>query len=103
MSNLAIVPTAEGQYYLGGALTAVHLQQDWSVAFDDDGELAPANQALTLDLLGIEQVDSAGLAWLVNMARDCRLRGISLSLLNMPEGLQKLAKISDAHQLLPLQ
>ena len=56
-----------------------------------------------IDLSDVERADSAGLAWLINAVRDAKQNGVSITLLNMPEKLHKLAKLSSADSFLPVK
>lgn len=83
-------------------MSAHTVTEDWaqtrhnSLLTAQDGEL-------NLDLAAIVDVDSAGLAWLINMQRDCNQQQIALRLINLPQNLAKLAKISDVDRFLPVQ
>lgn len=57
----------------------------------------------SIDLGDVERADSAGLAWLINAVRDAKQNGVSITLLNMPEKLHKLAKLSNADSFLPVK
>ncbi|MCH2056928.1 MAG: STAS domain-containing protein [Thalassotalea sp.] len=61
------------------------------------------NKRCKVDLSDVERADSAGLAWLINAVRDAKQNGVSMTLYQMPEKLQKLAKISDADSFLPVE
>lgn len=99
--QLQIRQIEAGHYALQGKLDVSSLRHDWRA--NRGQKLAPMAQKLTLDLAGIDSADSAGLAWLINMVRDCRQDNIQLCLCNMPQSLLKLAKISDVEHFLPLQ
>lgn len=55
------------------------------------------------DLAGLQHVDTAGLAWLLQQLAQANQRGIKVSLLNMPQQLQSLATVSDVLPLLPVR
>ncbi|WP_051275431.1 STAS domain-containing protein [Aestuariibacter salexigens] len=55
------------------------------------------------DLQGVSKVDSAGLAWLLNIVRDSQKAGSNVVFENVPERLLALAKLSDADGLLPIK
>ena len=97
------VQTGPGHYILDGDLNATTLSVDWAVSKAKQNLLLPSDNALNLDLSKVAEVDSAGLAWLINMTRDCRTQNVQLSLSNVPKSLLKLAKISDVEHFLPLQ
>lgn len=56
--------------------------------------------AATLDLAGIAQADSAGLAVLLALAGDARRSGATLRIVNAPESLRALAHLADVDDLL---
>ncbi len=55
------------------------------------------------DLAGLQHVDTAGLAWLLQQLAQAKQRGIEVSLLNMPQQLQSLAAVSAVLPLLPVR
>lgn len=54
---------------------------------------------LTINLGQLGDVDSAGLAWLINIMRDCRSAKIKLQWQNIPSNIMQLAKLSNAQDL----
>jgi phospholipid transport system transporter-binding protein len=56
----------------------------------------------TLDLTGVAQADSAGLAVLLALAGDARRRGEVLRIVNVPENLRALAQLAEVDRLLGL-
>jgi phospholipid transport system transporter-binding protein len=61
------------------------------------------DQKAILDMSGIAHTDTAGLAWLINLLRDCKQQNILVGLRNIPETLVNLAKISDVDSFLSVQ
>jgi phospholipid transport system transporter-binding protein len=57
-------------------------------------------QRLEVDLEGVSDVDSAGLALLIGWLADARAAGISLSYRSVPDRLLAIARISDIDGLL---
>ena len=55
-----------------------------------DMQLTTKQTTLYLDLSGVSRVDTAGLAWLIEVFAQFRARGTHLVLENLPEQLQKL-------------
>ncbi len=53
-----------------------------------------------LDLAGVTHTDSAGLSCLVTVMAEVARQGRSLTIVNMPAGLQALAKVSEVDQLI---
>ncbi len=65
----------------------------------EQADLKESN-ALTIDLSGLEKVDTAGLAYIINMIRDLGLNQVTASVINIPEKLMNLAQLSGADVLL---
>ncbi|MBU1436713.1 MAG: STAS domain-containing protein [Gammaproteobacteria bacterium] len=55
------------------------------------------------DLSGLQHVDTAGLAWLIQQMAKAKQLGISLKFKKMPEQLRSLASVSDVLALLPTE
>ncbi|MFC3649779.1 STAS domain-containing protein [Planctobacterium marinum] len=64
--------------------------------------LSQFNEVVKLDLAAAENNDTAGLAWLINLKANLKKSGKSLQLLNVPNALKKLSKLSDADKLLEI-
>jgi phospholipid transport system transporter-binding protein len=99
MPALDIKPGNNGQFLLSGILSRDTVMNNWSLR---DKGFKQGSEVL-LDLAGVTKVDTAGLAWLVNLVAECRSLKIPLKLSNVPLTLLKLAKISDVEGILPLQ
>lgn len=56
--------------------------------------------SLQIDLSGIEVIDSAGLAVLINLLRDCKQHNIKVRFERVPDKLRHLAALSNADELL---
>ncbi|MCQ4164739.1 STAS domain-containing protein [Tahibacter harae] len=56
--------------------------------------------AASLDLAGVVQADSAGLAVLLALAGDARRSGATLQIVNAPESLRALAHLAEVDGLL---
>ncbi len=56
-----------------------------------------------LDLAELSGIDTSGLAWIISFIADVQKRGKTITILNPPEQLLKLAEISDLVTLLPLE
>lgn len=90
MSRIVIVNQGGGQFAVNSDLTfrtidggALKLFQTFSGGKD-----------ITLDLAPVDNIDSAGLALLIEWLRLARNRRVRLRFVNIPEQLQKLAKLS---------
>jgi phospholipid transport system transporter-binding protein len=89
-------------YTLEGELNRNTIVHCWPQALADLKQLA-AKQKPVIDMQAVTHVDTAALAWLLNLIRDCRGQNIEFTLTNVPKTLINLAKISDAEAFLPLQ
>jgi len=85
----------DGAWTVEGELTfaSVPALQDRTQALFD---APPA----TLDLAGIERIDSAGIALVVEWARRARGTGASMRLVNVPAGMLALSKTTGLIRLL---
>lgn len=54
------------------------------------------SDTLTIDLEAVTQLDSAGLAWLLNAVRDAREANVLLAWRHIPDKLLQLARLSSA-------
>jgi phospholipid transport system transporter-binding protein len=57
-------------------------------------------KALTIDLSGVGESDSAGLALLIEWMREARRRGQAIEFSNIPAQINALARISEVEDLL---
>jgi phospholipid transport system transporter-binding protein len=63
-------------------------------------ESALSNKSIQqLDLAGVKHADSAGLSCLVTVMAEAARQGRALKIVNLPSGLQALAKVSEVDQL----
>ena len=86
----------EGRFAVAGAMnlaTAAHALDAGLRAFGD-------LQHIEIDLSGVEPVDSAGLAVLLEWVRWARLQRRTLALRGVPEGLGAIARISEVDGIL---
>ena len=65
-----------------------------------DVAAAAGRDGLVLDAAGVTAADSAGLAVLLDWRREALRRGIRLRYRNLPESLQRLARISSVESML---
>jgi len=93
-----LTPRPGGPWSLTGALTFDTVPQLWS----QGGPLLAAAAAATteVDLAGVGQVDSAGLALLVAWQAQVQGAGGVLRFRSMPERLLAIARISEAQTIL---
>ena len=86
----------EGRCALSGALTLETVPWAWRQL--QAGSLLKS--ARTVELAGVTDADSAGLAMLVTWRASCAAAGSQLRFENVPERLLALARLTDAHALL---
>lgn len=85
---------------IAGDLTQSSLKQDFFVELDKiDAEHLQAITKLNVDLQQVDGLDTAGLAWLVNMLKDFNTKSIAVTFSNIPEKLNRLAALSNAKSL----
>jgi phospholipid transport system transporter-binding protein len=92
-----------GHFVLRGVLNRETIPQFWPDCLTELAQAQQKSDSLNLDLAGIEHIDTAGLAWLLNLLRDAKQQQIVFSLSNVSPTLLNLAKISDVETFLPLQ
>ncbi|MCP1726476.1 phospholipid transport system transporter-binding protein [Natronospira proteinivora] len=94
-AELALENVSEGRYRLSGELSFKTAEQALATGRD-----FPLAQSLCLDVSGLERVDSAGLAVILEWWRLSHLAGGSLSLEGPSEQLKKLIAISELEPVL---
>ncbi|KXI29216.1 STAS domain-containing protein [Paraglaciecola hydrolytica] len=102
MQNFSVSSPRVGTFLLSGQLHRSNVRSCWPTSLSDIKQ-AVSQQPVVLDLKSISHVDTAGLAWLINLLRDCKTQDIAFTLANVPQTLINLAKISDVEGFLPLQ
>lgn len=80
-----------GRYRVSGELGFETVPAIW----EQSSGLLDADGDPVIDLGAVTQVDSAGLALVIEWLRLARSRGKSIRLVAVPEGLKSLAKISE--------
>lgn len=100
MSNALSIKLESNVFAFSGDLMAVNLAHPWQ---QRHSEWQQAGDELEFDLANVNNVDTAGLAWLIELSEECEKAGKKLLIKNLPNSLIKLAKMSDAEALLPLQ
>jgi len=88
---------APGQFQLGGELTVVTAAALRARALP---QFAAAGKVLTVDLAGVTQVDSAGLAVLIDWLAWAAAQHRSLRFGGVPRSLRSLARLSEVEDLL---
>ena len=103
MSSLKIASIEDGVLRFEGVLNRDTLMHAWNGHEKSLKGLHAKHKTLTVDLAKVDSVDTAGLAFLVNLIGTCNKYQLELAISSPPESLLKLAKISDVTSLLPLQ
>ena len=104
MSNYSLTFKDDNLIAIRGELTMYSIRKDWWPSEGKDAvEKLDKKRPILFDLHNIERIDSAGLAWLINLIRDCKTANLKVKFTNVPEDLLNIAKISDASALLPLE
>ena len=91
-----LVGEGAGRYRLEGDVgfaTVMHLLHESRASFEHEPHIR-------LDFSGVESIDSAGLALVIEWIREAKQRGHNLEIRNPPQRLLALARISDVERLL---
>lgn len=91
-----LVGEGAGRYRLEGDVsfaTVMHLLHESRPQFEHEPNIR-------LDFSGVESIDSAGLALVIEWIREAKQLGHSLEIRNPPQRLLALARISDVERLL---
>jgi len=95
---VALSATGSGQYRLTGDLDFTSV-----VPLVLEGErVFAASPRVRIDLQGVGQANSAGLALLLEWVQQAKRRDQHLELVNLPESLARIARITNLAGLLPL-
>jgi phospholipid transport system transporter-binding protein len=98
VSTATLTGTGPGQYRVVGDLDFNSIG-----TLAGEGErLFAACRAVRIDLQGVGQANSAGLALLLEWIEQARRRDQHLELVNLPESLARIASITNLAGLLPL-
>ncbi len=90
MNRLTIVPEGAGRFIVDGDLTFSSLDKKTINNFS----FLTAGKNIVMDLGGVGNTDSAGLALLVEWIKNARLQRVHLQFRNIPEQIFNLAKLS---------
>jgi phospholipid transport system transporter-binding protein len=95
----ALLAVSDGHWALSGALSFDSVAAVWPLAERMLAASLPGT-TLEIDLAGVRQVDSAGLALLVGWQGRARAEGLTLRYAGVPERLMAIARISEAESFL---
>lgn len=94
----SIIARAADRYALDGALTYATVSTFWI----STKNLFRSTGSYFVDLSAVTEIDSAGLALLIDWVRRCRASGATITFEQAPTKLTALAKIGDLSELLNL-
>ena len=103
MATIKIDNNGSGRFTLSGELNRDTVVNCWPESKKELRKVKSDNLQAKLDLAAVSHVDTAGLAWLVNLIAEQKQLGQPISLMNCSTTLLKLAKISDVDSLLPVE
>ena len=82
-----------------GALTRATITR----TFDKQFRPLVNGKSMTIDLAKVNQIDTAGLAWILLLIELAATKACEITLINLPDDLIKLAKLSAVDTLLPIE
>lgn len=85
------------QLVFKGELTRDSVMAYWPLTL-----LSELPKSTEFDLMALQHVDTAGLAWLLHQLSQAKQLGIHVTLRNMPQQLTSLAEVSAVFDLLPV-
>lgn len=99
--NLVVDASGNASLNLSGNLDRDSLSKDFfqSLAKSSAHSVNGAKQLL-VSLKSVERVDTAGLAWLINIVRDGKAKNINVTFADVPDKLLHLADLSGAKEIL---
>ena len=103
MSGTYMACTAPGCYALSGKLTFSTVNTvlaENSKVFDRNA--SEENESLSIDLSGVELVDSAGLALLVELIKRAKRSNVTISFSNASAQMQVLVKVNGLESIIPI-
>lgn len=101
--DATVTKQADGRFKITGNLNRKTVMQCWPDQSRAVNELKNQKLSLQIDMQGVLNVDTAGLAWLMHLTKECQSAKVDVSLKEVPSGLINLAKLSNVETLLPLQ
>lgn len=100
MSTPVLTKVSENQYAVSGEL---NMQTVPAIARTANTFFEGVSGEVSVDLSAVTRADSAGLALLVDWLRLARRHHYTLQFKNLPEQLMQIARVSELHQILPIQ
>lgn len=99
MEPLKVEQPAANKLVFRGDLTRDTVMPVWTQQSEHIRHLS--EKTIHLDMGAVQQVDTAGLAFVIELAKLCQQLKVTLALHNTPEGLVNLAKLSNVESILP--
>jgi len=104
VTKLEVIESPKGYFTLQGDLNRNTIaKSDALVTLEQSNQNNSSDDASILDMSGVSNSDTAGLAWLMNFLKGNQQQKVHFELKNIPERLRKLAKISDVDSFLSVQ
>ena len=94
--SLKIVQQDDNLHFAGS------LNRDTLMLYSPFKLLNGVNGRLTFDFSGLDTIDTAGLAWVLQQIAVAKRQGITVVLCNVPHQLLSLADVSAVRSLLPV-
>ena len=99
MTKLQVIESPTGYFTLKGELNRNTIPKSAALTTLEQSKLGNS----TLDMSGVSNSDTAGLAWLMNFLKGNQQQNVHFEIKCIPESLIKLAKISDVDSFLSVQ
>lgn len=104
MTKLEVFESPKGYFTLKGELNRNTIAKSKALTtLDQSNQNNSSVDSYTLDMSGVRNSDTAGLAWLMNFLKGNQRQNVHFELKSIPESLIKLAKISDVDSFLSVQ
>jgi phospholipid transport system transporter-binding protein len=104
VTKLEIVESPKGYFTLKGELNRNTIAKSKALTtLEQSNQNNSSVDSYTLDMSGVRNSDTAGLAWLMNFLKGNQRQNVHFELKSIPESLIKLAKISDVDSFLSVQ
>ncbi|MFQ3191473.1 MAG: phospholipid transport system transporter-binding protein [Paraglaciecola sp.] len=104
MTRLQVIESPKGYFTLKGELNRNTIAKSVALTtLEQCNQKQSSVNAYTLDMTGVSNSDTAGLAWLINFLKGNEQLNVHFEIKSIPESLIKLAKISDVDSFLSVQ
>jgi phospholipid transport system transporter-binding protein len=104
VTRLEVIESPKGYFTLKGELNRNTIAKSVALTtLEQSNQNNSSANAYTLDMSGVRNSDTAGLAWLMNFLKGNQQQNVHFEIEGIPESLIKLAKISDVDSFLSVQ